>query len=484
MTAAPTPDSLRPGHLVGPWLVEGYAGRGTYGAVYRARRAGHPGSLPVALKLALFPHDPRFMREVGLLARMQHPAVPRLLDRGWWHASADEVHPYLVMEWIRGRTLYDWGQVHQPTPRQTLRVAAQVMWGLEALHRASGLHRDVKGDNILVEPEGRAVLTDFGSGTWAGAPPITEHLMAPGTQEYRSPEALRFQWKHWRDKEARYEACPADDLYALGVSMYRLVTGRYPPPGTDPAAREDALLAPLPPRILPQELNPQVMPEMGALIERLLAHEPEARAVARELAEAAERLAERAGPEADVPLLSPERPVPTRPVVVAVPAGLPSTPVAKPVRARVESQGHSWALWSVAVVAALALVGVSIEWMGRWPRPEWHGGAWAESLDGGTPQDAGTSGLGDSTPTTQVSSQGEPGALDAKAIADEMPEEPLPGQKRAPCRGVGEVEINGGCWRRLADNPPHCGDDAYQWKQGCYYPAREKGRPRTSKNPR
>jgi hypothetical protein len=91
-----TPDSLRPGHLVGPWRVEGYGGRGTYGVVYKARRAGHPGSLPVAIKMALFPDDVRFGREVGILSRFHHPAVPRLIDRGWWHASAEVVHPYLV----------------------------------------------------------------------------------------------------------------------------------------------------------------------------------------------------------------------------------------------------------------------------------------------------------------------------------------------------------------------------------------------------
>jgi serine/threonine protein kinase len=84
MPDTPTPDSLRPGDLVGPWQVEGYAGRGSYGAVYRARRAGHPSSKPVALKLAVFPSDPRFNRERVLLSRNHHPGMPRLLDHGLW----------------------------------------------------------------------------------------------------------------------------------------------------------------------------------------------------------------------------------------------------------------------------------------------------------------------------------------------------------------------------------------------------------------
>lgn len=514
MPEAPTPDSLRPGNLVGPWYVEGYGGRGTYGVVYRARRAGHPGSLPVALKLALFSNDPRFMREVGALSLMNHPAVPRLLDRGWWHVDSEQVHPYLVMEWIRGLTLYEWARVHQPSTRQVLRVAAQLMWGLEAFHRAGGLHRDVKGDNILVEPEGRAVLTDFGSSTWVGAPPITDRLMAPGTREYRSPEAVRFQWEHWRDKDARYEAGSADDVYALGVSFYRLVTGRYPPPGTDPAAREAPSLESLPPRMLPREINPRVMPELEALIERMLVREPDARGWAGGLAEMADSMAEHAGAEADVPLFGPERPVSTRPCAVPVrevqvagsvgaasesvsvptrdvPRASAARPVVAPVvvpaQARVEfSQRGRWrqlGLVAGAVILAVVCMGRG----GHSRREEAPHAVWTEAPDGGTAPDAGTRGLGDSTMTTRVASEEPPPELKPKALGEEMPDEPEEGQKHAPCKGVGEIEINGGCWRRLADVPPNCGEDAYEWKKACYYPVMEKGkkrRPRTSKHAR
>ncbi|MFL5343569.1 MAG: serine/threonine-protein kinase [Hyalangium sp.] len=474
---------------MGPWVLEGYSGRGTYGAVYRARRAGHPGSLPVALKLALFCNDPRFMREVGLLSRIQHPAVPRLLDRGWWHADSERMHPYLVMEWIRGLTLYEWARVHQPSTRQVLRVAAQLMWGLEALHRAGGLHRDVKGDNILVEPEGRAVLTDFGSGTWVGAPPITDRLMAPGTPEYRSPEAVRFQWEHWREKDARYEARPTDDLYALGVSLYRLVTGRYPPPGTDPEPRAESLLPPLPSRRAARELNPRVMPDLSALIEWMLAREPEARGRAGELAEAAESVAEHAGSEADVPLFDPERPVsatleamPVRKVQVAVPAHAASVPVAVSARVRTGSLAHARRLWLGLAVAAVFLTVVCMAWEGHSRREEVPQFACMKVLSAGAASGGGTRGLGDNPLMRWEVSEKPPHELKAKAIAERMPDEPMEGQKHAPCKGTGEREINGACWRQLFDNPPNCGDDAYEWKHGCYYPVMEKKtrRPRTS----
>jgi eukaryotic-like serine/threonine-protein kinase len=82
MTPPSSPDSLKPGSLVGPWRIEGYADRGSYGLVFRARLASLPHSPPAALKLAVFPGAPRFLREATLLERLHHPAVPRLLDQG------------------------------------------------------------------------------------------------------------------------------------------------------------------------------------------------------------------------------------------------------------------------------------------------------------------------------------------------------------------------------------------------------------------
>jgi serine/threonine protein kinase len=510
MTDAQTPDSLSVGNLVGPWRVEGYAGRGTYGVVYRARRAGHPGSPPVALKLAVFPYDPRFVREVELLSRIHHPSVPQLLDRGWWTSDAGWGHPYLVMEWIRGLPLYEWAQMTQPTARQVLQGVAQIAWALEVLHRADGLHRDVRGGNILVEPEGRAVLMDFGAGTWKGASPLTESLMPPGTREYRSPEALRFQWEHLREKGARYEASPTDDLYALGVTAYRLVTGVYPPPGTDPEARRDPLRAPPPRRLLPQALNGRVGLELAGVIERLMAQEPEARGRALEVAEAAESAAEHVGPRADVPLLDLECPedgvqgVPVRVVpvsglersasesesvpvqVVSVPGAerrADEAPAAVPVRVSEERVASVGALRPGLLAASLIVAVVSTWWVGHLPRSEPPVLAEAEAPDDAAmAPDGGTRGLGDDALTMRVDSQGVP--TTSVAISLDMPQQPLDGQRRPPCPRSGEVVIYGGCWKRLADifQPP-CGDDEYAWQGSCYAPVMERTRLPTSHPP-
>jgi len=489
MPETKTPDSLRPGDLVGLWRVEGYAGRGSYGAVYRARRAGHPDSEPVALKIAVFPSDPRFGREVELLSRNHYPGMPRLLDQGVWHASAEVAHPYIVMEWIRGRSLYEWARMQNPTCREVLRVLAQVARTLEVLHQGKCLHRDIKGDNILVGPEGRAVLTDFGSGTWKGAPPLTEWVVPPNTREYRSPESLRFEWTHWRTHGVLYETRPADDIYALGVAVYRLVTGVYPPPGTDPETLKAQFQVPLPQRRPVHELNRRVVPELSVLIGRMLAKEPEARASAREVAEEAESAAEQERPEANVPFLGlgwPEARVQGVPARVASPSS-PKPPKAElkavPVRVRTEPRvpPPEPGVRVVAIMGGVVLFLVAIVCKGPASQPEMPGVAQLEVLGAASAPDAGTRGLGDDSMTTRVDSQGAPVA--PESVSQEVPPQPLPGQDRPPCRRRGEVVINGGCWVLQANVEPPCGEGEYEWQGSCYRASGVRSRSPTSKQP-
>jgi serine/threonine protein kinase len=484
-----TPDSLRPGELVGPWRVEGYAGRGSYGAVYRARRAGHPNSKPVALKIAVFPSDPRFSREVELLSRNHHPGMPKLLDHGLWPAGDEVAHPYLVMEWIRGRSLYEWARVQNPTSREVLRVLAQVARTLEMLHRGECLHRDVKGDNILVGPEGRAVLTDFGSGIWKGAPPLTEWVVPPNTREYRSPESLRFEWAHWRKHGMLYQTRPADDVYALGVAAYRLVTGVYPPPGTDPERLKSQFPMPLPPRRPVHEFNRRVVPELSALIDRMLVKEPEARGTAREIAEAAETAAEHTRPEANVPFLDLER-AETRVQAVPirdVPPSSPEPPAAEvesaPVHAHAEpcasSGGTRFKL--ATILGGMVLLFTAIVWRGPAPPAEQPSVVQAEALAIEDEPDAGTRGLGEDALATRVETPEVP--IMVEGVSEPIPDNPLSGQRRPPCQRRWEVVINGGCWKLLAGSSPPCGHGEYEWQGGCYDPALERARAPTSEDP-
>ncbi|MFP2927762.1 serine/threonine-protein kinase [Pyxidicoccus sp. 3LG] len=280
------PARLPLGTRIGPWRVLEPRGRGACGAVYRAIDVdGAVG--PVALKLALLSRDERFAREVELLSRIHHPSVPRLVDSGEWRGPSGVVFPYLVMEWVEGVPLYDWARSHRPDSRKVLQVLAMLARALEAVHAAGAVHRDLKGDNILFsDTDGRAFLTDFGSGYYMGASRLTREQFPPGTPAYRSPEA-------WRSvpRGVPYAPGPADDVFVLGVTAYRLATGDYP---SELEMKEEAARG--------QKLG-RCCGELRALISRMMSMEPEARGSARELAEALESATREAGPEADVPLI-------------------------------------------------------------------------------------------------------------------------------------------------------------------------------------
>ncbi len=132
------------------------------------------------------------------------------------------------MSWAEGVGLYDWARVRQRllTSREVLRLLAQVARALEATHAAGGVHRDVKGDNVRVSSEGHAMLLDFGACWLQGARPLTGAELPPGTEPYRSPQLLRIRRRWERGLEARYEARPEDDFYALGVMACYLLTDK------------------------------------------------------------------------------------------------------------------------------------------------------------------------------------------------------------------------------------------------------------------
>ncbi|ADO73133.1 serine/threonine protein kinase [Stigmatella aurantiaca] len=451
------PLSLPAGSLVGSWRVLRLHGSGSYGAVYQVERSGPGVSGPFALKLARYPRDPRFEREGELLSRLHHPSVPRLHARGEWLHPSGSPFPFLVMDWVDGVPLYTWASQHPLSSHQGLRLLAQVARALEATHAAQGIHRDVKGENILVRAsDSRAVLVDFGSCNHHGARALTFQCPPPGTPQYYSPESLLFQWEWRHQREARYEATPADDLYALGVTAYRLVTGRYPPDALDMEMTEDGF-RPFYPDWIPPETWGPVSPGLSDIIQRLLSRTPSARGTAGEIAslleEAAKKTASGTGRS-----LAPDA------AQVLPPKTASSAP---PLKSLAGSLGLAF--------AASLILSVGATWLGAAFSEEESSGV---LLQGGA--DGGTAGLADaSVSASQPHAASQPGA---DFIGLGIPKKPFAGQRKPPCEPRFETEIHGGCWAPHREAPP-CGRNSFEWQGSCYTPVIDLSRPSTSGDP-
>jgi hypothetical protein len=456
------PRALSDAEHLGQWCLIERVGSGTFGIVFRARLAPAPETV-AALKIALDPMDPRFEREADVLARCRSPHLPRLLDKGLYRSPEGHAYPYLVMQWVEGAPLYTWAK-RGFTNAAATRVLSHIARALAEVHARGGIHRDVKGDNVLVGPDGFAVLVDLGVATTTGAAPLTEpgHL-PPGTLHYRAPEALRFK----RRGGARYEATPADDVYALGVMAYRLVTGTYPPPGTS-SWRGERLRKQIPPSELAS-----VCPELARIILRMLSKEPAARLSAEENARSLEALLTSGVPQLAGTILPSAATVDTE---KATSPG-PRRPRALPV----------WLAWvgSSALGTLLTLLaGYAFQaGLARRPPPETEWVEWAGTDAGLREQPSQATDAGVAEVSLAAVHNAPAAQLGMRIIAREMPKEPFKGQRRPPC-GELEEAINGACWvGPIGKKKPPCGKDGFDHDGGCYIPSFNAPRQPTSGEP-
>jgi serine/threonine-protein kinase len=206
----------------------------------------------------------RFRREAQNAATLNHPGIAAVYDTGEEHAATGEALPYIVMEFINGHTLKDvLAAEGRLQPRRALEITADICAALEFSHRHGIIHRDVKPGNVMITPNGQVKVMDFGIARdlASGASTMTQTSAVIGTAQYLSPE------------QARGEAVDArSDVYATGCVLFELLCGHPPFVGDSPVSvayqhvRED----PRP----PSELNPEVTPDVNAVVLKALAKNP------------------------------------------------------------------------------------------------------------------------------------------------------------------------------------------------------------------
>jgi serine/threonine-protein kinase len=196
----------------------------------------------------------RFRREAEAAAGLQHPNVVAVFDRG----EVDGTY-YIAMQYLEGRTLkqlIDDGL----TSEQAVGLIRQVLEGARFAHRHGVVHRDLKPQNVIVDADGKATVTDFGIAR-AGVSEITQAGSVMGTPHYLSPEQAQ-----------GFDVTAVSDLYSIGVMLYEALTGRVPFEGDAAVAVAMKQVSQAPQR--PSSINPQVSPALDAVVMRALEKEP------------------------------------------------------------------------------------------------------------------------------------------------------------------------------------------------------------------
>ena len=272
------------GRKLGKYEIIDRIGRGGMAEVYRGYHAALDRYVAIKLLHSFLADDPefktRFEREARSVARLKHPNIVQVYDFEYDHDSDTY---YMVMEFINGPTLKDSlfdlaaAGSRLPIP-ETVHIIKTAARALAYAHDRKMIHRDVKPANLMLDVDGRVVLTDFGIAKIVTGAHITTSGGIVGTPAYMSPEQGLGQAGDERS-----------DLYSLGVILYQLVTGRLPFDANTPLAIIlKHVNEPLP---LPSQFVPELPTDLETVIRRALQKDPNARyQSAHELAAALDAL--------------------------------------------------------------------------------------------------------------------------------------------------------------------------------------------------
>jgi serine/threonine-protein kinase len=247
---------FKPGDRLDHYEIGELLGEGAYAETYRATDVETGGTVVLKSPNPQLFAEPslfnRYRREAEVARRLDHPGVQRSLDTG-----KHRTEPYLVLEYVEGEPLRRRLR-HGAGP---LTIDQVVDWGrqlaetLAYLHGQGIVHRDLKPENVLVTPSGRLKVADFGTAQLAGARRLTwKHLSESlGTPDYMSPEQVQGERGDARS-----------DIYAWGVMMYEMLTGRAPFKGDNSLAVMAGHLQATPKR--PRDLRPEIPPALEAVV--------------------------------------------------------------------------------------------------------------------------------------------------------------------------------------------------------------------------
>jgi serine/threonine-protein kinase len=264
---------MQPGEQIDHFRIESVVATSGMATVYKAVDLDTGETVAIKVPHPEMESDPvlydRFQREEDIGTRMDHPGVMRVFP------NPDRTQVYIVMEWVPGRLLrYIMNEEKKLPLARAVHLTIGICEALEYIHTHGVAHRDMKPENVMVDENDNIRLIDFGIAANAGSRRLTfaNFSQSMGTPDYISPEQVR-----GKRGDAR------SDIYALGVMLYEMLTGKVPFSGPNPfAVMNDRLLnQPVPPR----EIEPSITPQIQEILYRALERDPKNRyASAREFA--------------------------------------------------------------------------------------------------------------------------------------------------------------------------------------------------------